>query len=102
MTHTEHMNEQDFQFAMNGESTVNFGKPNKTITVWSKSEADKSINLPDGVEEWSATGLELFKEWCEDTNTYYYGAPHEDFDFAQAMIEAQQAGATYLYAEDFS
>ena len=75
---------------------------NKTITVWSHSDAYESINLPDGVREWSATGLELFKQWCKDTNTYYYGEQRKNFDMAEALEQAQQAGATYLFAEDFS
>ena len=73
-----------------------------TITIWSDTDAEESLNLPKDVAPYSDKGMELFQKWCVDTNTYYYARPSEDFFFSEAMILAQQAGATYLYAEDMS
>ena len=102
MSHTKHMNEQEFQFATNGEYSVVFGEPTSHITIWSQDDYKKSINLPQGVTEYSDRGMILFQKWCFDTKTYYYAKPREDFFDYEAIELAKKAGATYLYLEDLS
>ena len=62
-------------------------------------ELDKVIYEGTNGAPYTTEGMIVFSDWCDDNNVYYYAECEENFFMTNAILEANAAGADYIYAE---
>lgn len=65
-------------------------------------ELDKVIYGGTNGAPYTDEGMIVFSDWCDDNNVHYYARCKEDFFMTNGILEANAAGADYLYAENMS
>lgn len=80
-----------------------------SIEIWNHDEAEVSLNLPTGVLPYSDKGIQLFKEWCVETNTLYYSyiatetaSTYASGGLREALVLANEAGSSMIYLDNMS
>ena len=63
---------------------------------------DLYLRAEHGLTSYDDAAFPLFRAWCNANNVCFYGAPSDEFSWAEALDLAANRCATFLLAEDLS